>query len=101
MRGEGPVQLAEVLFGESRLPDGAEDDGLRLGVESSHRLADPDEAHPVLGAEALLLVRVQNVLKEGNDLPTGQVREAPTRRYLNFKPSLRIRALIKSSVALL
>ena len=84
MRGEGPVQLAEVLFRESRLSDGAEHDGLRFRVESPHRLADSDEADPVLCAEALLLVGVQDVFQQGNDLSTGQVRQAATRRYLNF-----------------
>ena len=90
MGGEGPVQLAEVLLGEARLPDGAEHDGLGLGVESPHRLADPHEADPVLGAEALLLVGVQDVLQQGDHLTPGQVRQAAARRYLNFQPSLDI-----------
>ena len=88
--GEGPVQLAEVLLGEARLPDGAEHDGLGLGVESPHRLADPHEADPVLGAEALLLVGVQDVLQQGDHLTAGQVRQAAARRDLDFQPSLDI-----------
>ena len=90
MRRESPVQLAEVLLREPRLSDGAEHDGLRFRVESSHRLSDSHEAHPVLGAEALLLVGVQDVLQQGNDLSPGQIGEAAARRYLNFQPSLRV-----------
>ena len=59
-------------------------------MESPHRLTDPHEADPVLGAEALLLVGVQDVLQQGDDLPAGQIREAATSRYLNFQPSLRV-----------
>ena len=55
MRRKRPVELPEILLCEAGLPDGAEDDGLGLGVQRLDGLADADEAHAVLGAEALLL----------------------------------------------
>ena len=70
---ECPFHFPEVLFCESSLSNGAQNDGLGLWVEILDRFSQTNQSHSVFGAKHLLFVRIQNILEKWKTLAARKI----------------------------